>query len=202
MQVFSEAAEGIRTLDLLHGKQKMRFPDSPEYPCKSRLLGRTPAPSNPRHSPRNHGDLWTECGPGRCGTRSERGAAARFADRLGGSCDTAIETPLRLALRAHLRADRHAPHQPPRTTPLSTPLSGPCCDHRENPGPVTATHHRAGLAGPPAPAPSGKAPTCGRRGGMACGTSASAAPWHHRRPRVVRSVPVASARSRAARLVC
>jgi hypothetical protein len=38
MQAFSEAAEGIRTLDLLHGKQNVRFRASQESPGKERFL--------------------------------------------------------------------------------------------------------------------------------------------------------------------
>jgi hypothetical protein len=34
IQAFSRAAEGIRTLDLLHGKQNMLSPLGPEIPCK------------------------------------------------------------------------------------------------------------------------------------------------------------------------
>jgi hypothetical protein len=34
MQAFSKAAEGIRTLDLLHGKQSPRWHRSPQYACK------------------------------------------------------------------------------------------------------------------------------------------------------------------------
>jgi hypothetical protein len=34
MQAFSKAAEGIRTLDLLHGKQNVWFPFAPRFPCK------------------------------------------------------------------------------------------------------------------------------------------------------------------------
>jgi hypothetical protein len=34
MPTFQEAAEGIRTLDLLHGKQDAWFPLSADVPCK------------------------------------------------------------------------------------------------------------------------------------------------------------------------
>jgi hypothetical protein len=34
MQAFLEAAEGIRTLDLLHGKQYACFPFSADIACK------------------------------------------------------------------------------------------------------------------------------------------------------------------------
>jgi hypothetical protein len=34
MQAFSRAAEGIRTLDLLHGKQSVSFPFGADIPCK------------------------------------------------------------------------------------------------------------------------------------------------------------------------
>jgi hypothetical protein len=34
MQPFSKAAEGIRTLDLLHGKQDERFPPCTDISCK------------------------------------------------------------------------------------------------------------------------------------------------------------------------
>ena len=34
MQAFSQAAEGIRTLDLLHGKQNVSYPFGADIPCK------------------------------------------------------------------------------------------------------------------------------------------------------------------------
>jgi hypothetical protein len=37
MQAFSKAAEGIRTLDLLHGKQNLRSRPSHESPAKHRF---------------------------------------------------------------------------------------------------------------------------------------------------------------------
>jgi hypothetical protein len=43
MQAFSEAAEGIRTLDLLHGKQLLRPPTRPEIPASTRI------PAHERH---------------------------------------------------------------------------------------------------------------------------------------------------------
>jgi hypothetical protein len=36
MQAFPKAAEGIRTLDLLHGKQSVRSPIAADFPCKPR----------------------------------------------------------------------------------------------------------------------------------------------------------------------
>ncbi len=39
MQVFSRAAEGIRTLDLLHGKQGVCFRLGADIPCKRPVLG-------------------------------------------------------------------------------------------------------------------------------------------------------------------
>jgi hypothetical protein len=35
MQAFLEAAEGIRTLDLLHGKQDVCFPFGADYPLQT-----------------------------------------------------------------------------------------------------------------------------------------------------------------------
>jgi hypothetical protein len=34
MQTFLEAADGIRTHDLLHGKQRVGFQVAPRFPCK------------------------------------------------------------------------------------------------------------------------------------------------------------------------
>jgi hypothetical protein len=39
MQAFLEAAEGIRTLDLLHGKQKVRRRFLQNMPANRRILG-------------------------------------------------------------------------------------------------------------------------------------------------------------------
>jgi hypothetical protein len=39
MQAFSEAAEGIRTLDLLHGKQDVRRRFGTNMPAKGRFMG-------------------------------------------------------------------------------------------------------------------------------------------------------------------
>jgi hypothetical protein len=39
IQAFSEAAEGIRTLDLLHGKQTVWSPFGADIPCKQQVLG-------------------------------------------------------------------------------------------------------------------------------------------------------------------
>jgi hypothetical protein len=64
----SEAAEGIRTLDLLHGKQSVGFPFAPRFSCK-----RTGSPARgaiPRLSPPNHGSLGTEWAPERVGQRA------------------------------------------------------------------------------------------------------------------------------------
>jgi hypothetical protein len=69
----SEAAEGIRTLDLLHGKQLLRRRRLPRYPCKwAGSLWRAPA-DDPRLSPRDHRGLGTESGLG----ESEGGRALR-----------------------------------------------------------------------------------------------------------------------------
>jgi hypothetical protein len=38
MQAFLRAAEGIRTLDLLHGKQLLAFPECPKMPANQRVL--------------------------------------------------------------------------------------------------------------------------------------------------------------------
>ncbi|HLM27026.1 MAG TPA: hypothetical protein VK304_08670 [Thermoleophilaceae bacterium] len=38
MQPFLRAAEGIRTLDLLHGKQLHSFPERPEIPANQGIL--------------------------------------------------------------------------------------------------------------------------------------------------------------------
>jgi hypothetical protein len=40
MQPFLEAAEGIRTLDLLHGKQNVGDWGGPQRACKPRVLAR------------------------------------------------------------------------------------------------------------------------------------------------------------------
>src|SRR6266498_1342798 len=63
MQAFLRAAEGIRTLDLLHGKQCGRSPAEPLSPCKSTTFRLCSSGPFARLSPANHGSLWTECGP-------------------------------------------------------------------------------------------------------------------------------------------
>jgi hypothetical protein len=52
---FPEAAEGIRTLDLLHGKQNLTRRWSPRYPCKWAVSRRGARVAYPRLSPRDHG---------------------------------------------------------------------------------------------------------------------------------------------------
>ena len=60
MQAFPKAAEGIRTLDLLHGKQCQRCPGDRLHPCKSSTFRRCTSGPSARLSPANHGSLWTE----------------------------------------------------------------------------------------------------------------------------------------------
>jgi hypothetical protein len=60
-----QAAEGIRTLDLLHGKQCLRSAAGPLSPCNQRSSDRKPWWRFSRLSPSNHGSLWTEQGPER-----------------------------------------------------------------------------------------------------------------------------------------
>jgi hypothetical protein len=63
MQAFLRAAEGIRSLDLLHGKQYLGFPLAPRFRCK-RARSRPSRPFQiPRLSPRNHGGLGTQEAP-------------------------------------------------------------------------------------------------------------------------------------------
>jgi hypothetical protein len=63
MQAFSEAAEGIRTLDLLHGKQNLPRRFRMNMPAKQGVSGH-PGPSTAsRHFPGNHGGFRTETGP-------------------------------------------------------------------------------------------------------------------------------------------
>jgi hypothetical protein len=61
-QAFSRAADGIRTHDLLHGKQNPRRRCWPIRPCKSALFLRRAHRDDPRISPRDHGGLGTESG--------------------------------------------------------------------------------------------------------------------------------------------
>jgi hypothetical protein len=63
IHAFSRAAEGIRTLDLLHGKQNMLSPLGPEIPCKHGVLGWDDHSAIPRLSPRDHGGLGTQWAP-------------------------------------------------------------------------------------------------------------------------------------------
>jgi hypothetical protein len=48
MQAFSEAAEGIRTLDLLHGKQVVGLVHALNVPANGPLLRREGVPPMPR----------------------------------------------------------------------------------------------------------------------------------------------------------
>jgi len=64
MQAFSEAADGIRTHDLLHGKQNVCFRLGADIACKcagSRVKWHR---AIPRRSTRNHGVLGTQWAPG------------------------------------------------------------------------------------------------------------------------------------------
>jgi hypothetical protein len=92
MQAFSQAADGIRTHDLLHGKQRVGFRFAPRFPCKRRVLrseGRAPIP---QLSPRDHGGLGTEWVPSRresgcpVARRRRRGLATRRCGRVRTGC--------------------------------------------------------------------------------------------------------------------
>ncbi len=64
-QAFLRAADGIRTRDLLHGKQSAWFPLSADIPCKRAVPGPEPRSSIPRLSPGDHGGLGTQWAPRR-----------------------------------------------------------------------------------------------------------------------------------------
>jgi hypothetical protein len=69
-QAFSRAAEGIRTLDLLHGKQNVTRCWLTRYCCKCAVSPSKAAADDPRLSPRNHGGLRTESGLSKWGRRA------------------------------------------------------------------------------------------------------------------------------------
>jgi hypothetical protein len=56
-QGFSRAADGTRTHDLLHGKQKLSFREGVGKPCKSATFCRPLEKRDARRFPRIHGDL-------------------------------------------------------------------------------------------------------------------------------------------------
>ena len=62
MQAVSEAAEGIRTLDLLHGKQNVRSRAFPRKSCKTAISGVESLGGAYQVSPRNHGSFRTQTG--------------------------------------------------------------------------------------------------------------------------------------------
>jgi hypothetical protein len=63
MQAFLEAAEGIRTLDLLHGKQDVGSRFGAHIPCKPAGSRLQVLFCDSRRSPRVHGGLGTEWAP-------------------------------------------------------------------------------------------------------------------------------------------
>jgi hypothetical protein len=63
MQAFSEAADGIRTHDLLHGKQSVQPRSRTQSRWKQEVFELVGATRVPRLSPGNHGGLGTEWAP-------------------------------------------------------------------------------------------------------------------------------------------